>query len=1113
MSVNLLASNDAYIDCGDIAALGGAANATIAFSIKLTAAPVDQARLIGQWHSSIGNVSWMVYVYGDEVAFLMYDGSWKGNVTTSLNLTNGSLYRIVARKSGTAAAIFVNGVQQAVTNTSGATTGSVATLVNSPQPVRIGRDESPADGQDGDYERIAIWTRALTDDECIAYTSGLTAPEDIEATGRLLYVPATSTSALADQWGSATVTHSNGTTAPELWLTISKTAADAIGVADVASASLNTPGALAVNVNDAITVAESRTTFFRGKVNFICGADGNFTTPGTWMVPSAVHQQLLRSAQTALTTSFVYTASAVIPSGEVVDGVLLLIGRLTNSSSVTLSVAINNGTTDVQTVVINGTDLDSNGVVGSGDQTGWLFIKFAGTVTGDGVTSYRIGLKASAGFHIYAMRSGTASDWTRVLRTSTVNTSAIAAGDNFFVAGEWTAAATVTPRTVTMDNNSATDYGNGTAGSGCFGTGFGGTVNWSTAGNTQLRFSGDIYVGAGSSFNIGTVGTPIPIGTTAILELDCTGDGTFNILVRGIFRAQGSPRTSGKLVIGTRLAADAAATNTVLTVEDDTGWKSGDEVGIAPTGIVNTEYERRTLSGDAGSSSFTITAGLTNAHLGSVATWNRRAGIILLTRNVVLRAVTSTHKTSVTTAGFGVVDVDWVQFKDMGYSGVGALNWASTIPTTGAANVTVNANYCSFDENEGYGFYAGNNVGFSQYMTLQDCGLAATGAGSNGFNPTSSQGAITPAVFQRLWVVRVNGSPFLLQNAAGTISDIYAAGAGGSLVIQPSSQLYMPNGISNIEIHTSDGGLVIGNFVGTTLTNLRAWNTASGSGAGLYLGSSNAIVDGCFFDTGDLFANNARSMYFAFHVRGCVFRNYQFDAGNGFGYNTASGVTFLSSTTTVYFHSAKFINCKFGQRQAHATLDLTRPNGHLGMWDLTFEHCQFSTTPIHGAGFLDTGLTYVHGVEEERWGRLRFHHLGQVAVHRTVVGGRGTLATEATTFRTAAPSEALTPISASYKLRSGLRRVLVTTGQTKTVRAYVYVPTAYNGAAPRLVVRQNASQGVATDTVLDTATPSLDAWELLSGVLPTALVDGVFEVFVDCDGTAGSVYVDDWSVT
>ena len=48
--------------------------------------------------------------------------------------------------------------------------------------------------------------------------------------------------------------------------------------------------------------------------------------------------------------------------------------------------------------------------------------------------------------------------------------------------------------------------------------------------------------------------------------------------------------------------------------------------------------------------------------------------------------------------------------------------------------------------------------------------------------------------------------------------------------------------------------------------------------------------------------------------------------------------------------------------------------------------------------------------------------------------------------------------------------------------------------------------------MLDTMTAAVGTWEQLTGTTAAASQDGVFEFFVDLDGTAGWINVDDWSV-
>jgi hypothetical protein len=51
------------------------------------------------------------------------------------------------------------------------------------------------------------------------------------------------------------------------------------------------------------------------------------------------------------------------------------------------------------------------------------------------------------------------------------------------------------------------------------------------------------------------------------------------------------------------------------------------------------------------------------------------------------------------------------------------------------------------------------------------------------------------------------------------------------------------------------------------------------------------------------------------------------------------------------------------------------------------------------------------------------------------------------------------------------------------------------------------------DVVVATMTAATGTWELLTGLLPVAIDNSVYEVFVDCDGTTGWVNIDSWKVS
>ena len=112
------------------------------------------------------------------------------------------------------------------------------------------------------------------------------------------------------------------------------------------------------------------------------------------------------------------------------------------------------------------------------------------------------------------------------------------------------------------------------------------------------------------------------------------------------------------------------------------------------------------------------------------------------------------------------------------------------------------------------------------------------------------------------------------------------------------------------------------------------------------------------------------------------------------------------------------------------------------------------------------------------------------------------------------PAIKLTPTSSTVKLEShgGVRGrgflYVVTSGVAINPSAKVRKDGSYNGNNPRLVLKANPALGVAADTVLDTLSVAANNWEILTAATPAPTDNGVFEVIVDCDGTAGNAFVD-----
>lgn len=135
----------------------------------------------------------------------------------------------------------------------------------------------------------------------------------------------------------------------------------------------------------------------------------------------------------------------------------------------------------------------------------------------------------------------------------------------------------------------------------------------------------------------------------------------------------------------------------------------------------------------------------------------------------------------------------------------------------------------------------------------------------------------------------------------------------------------------------------------------------------------------------------------------------------------------------------------------------------------------------------------------------------------------GVMTTDSVIYKTALPSERLTPAVTSTsetKLKSSRKLIALDSGGTATVTVWVRKSQTadtgganYNGAQQRLILERSDFMGFTSDTVLATASAAVGTWEQLSGNITATAKAGVVAVYVDCSGTAGWINVDDWTVT
>ena len=214
MAVNLLSASDARIDFGDIAAIGGQTEITVSITFKPSTMSTN--RIVGKWGT--GHAMLMQGVNTDEIGFVVQgpgplNTQFFGRQTTDLNVTAGTLYRVVARwKASTPEMqLWVNGVDRTVVEFVGSNPAATS-IADNDESLQVGHETSTAtDGIDGDYSELAVHFSFMPDDYCVAYGKGYS-PRFYRRSG-LLYCPMWNVGNLRDLWGANHGTNSSGTSA------------------------------------------------------------------------------------------------------------------------------------------------------------------------------------------------------------------------------------------------------------------------------------------------------------------------------------------------------------------------------------------------------------------------------------------------------------------------------------------------------------------------------------------------------------------------------------------------------------------------------------------------------------------------------------------------------------------------------------------------------------------------------------------------------------------------------------------------------------------------------------------------------------------------------------
>jgi hypothetical protein len=803
-------------------------------------------------------------------------------------------------------------------------------------------------------------------------------------------------------------------------------------------------------------------------------ASGNFTAAATWGLVDPTSYQNTEAASTGLTVAFVASQNFT-PGTITINGLAVKVAtRAGTSGTWTIQLFDVTAAAAVAATVstINITDVDPNG-------GGFYLFKFATNVTLTAGHVYNVQAKASAANLITLFRSATAGDWARALRTTT--TQAPGAGDTVITGADFTGPSTSNPWTVTMNNpNNTTTYGE-------IEVGKGGTLTWSTTGNTYLKVGANVNIYGSGIYSQGTSGTPIPSGTTAQLEIVCATPVQFGFQAKAgsIVNFYGATKT-----VYTTLAADAASAATSVTTSVSTGWFNGDDLAFASTDTTNTHAEDVLMTANAVGTTLSIQA-LTNLHSGTAPTQGHIAN---LTRNVQVFSLSATNNTFINIAAAATFNAQYTEFYNMGSATALSRGIDIATNTTGSCSIQ----FCSMHD-----FTAASALGINLNSTTN----ANVTLSNNVFWNTNSSAIITGAFTSNtvtisgnlaIFSVLASGDLFSLNSLKGTftnnigssgnrygcaISDATATSTEGTF----SGNTFYSNGNSGINLVA--GTLAQGSaFVFSTTT---LWRN----------GAAGIIIGACFnlqFNTMTAFGNVTAGINMGL-ADWLFFRNLTFNGGTTFVQPV--GVLMNSSGARMYFDSSTF-----GVTTAHTTADLSV--GAVIYADYIFRTCTFSSpTLIH----TPTNLAYQS--------TLGFQRLNGTAGNHYVYKPFGTIALDTVRVHNSPYASKCTPNSLTTTLDTTYRSAAVANTKFLTFQVYVWLSSAtagdsatYNGAAPNLRIRSNSALGITSGQILATGTTATGTWQLLSGVTPAVTDDGVLEAYVDCTGTTGFMSIADWKV-
>ena len=232
-------------------------------------------------------------------------------------------------------------------------------------------------------------------------------------------------------------------------------------------------------------------------------------------------------------------------------------------------------------------------------------------------------------------------------------------------------------------------------------------------------------------------------------------------------------------------------------------------------------------------------------------------------------------------------------------------------------------------------------------------------------------------------------------------------------------------------------------------------------------------------------------------------KSYQPVVFTGVSMNKSSTLTTAYTGIPLYIRDTEFTNFHF----ENSTITNVSTGYSISLSGEIFGSYYFTNTTIASSGVKNLSCLPDENIKTA--GLVFMNKNGVVGNHESITK-KGKRSTD-TTLSANNVAEKLTPYSADKKFNSGSKFVSLSANSDVSIKVKVACTSDYNGSDPRLIIKKNLSIGFNNDVVAYTF-PKTTTYHEASITTPTVSENGIIEFYVDCDGTVGSIFIDEWKL-